>query len=203
MSVVADSPLSESPRQYFRRHLQQQTASASDLVGYLDQSIPRFGGSAEVRLAVEELVDRLGEFLCFGVARQESDEYGVWTSPQGPRLVVFVESASRAVARMASAMHTRVRLLASLDVARDDDLSCLCVIVGGFDERLMNEAVALKRASREVRLISTSALVLLAQTVEAGRQSHADVLTLLRPPSALADAIVSVVARTRQSATRP
>ena len=192
MSLVADSPLQESPRQYFRRHLQEQTSAPRDLLWYLDQSVPRFSGSAEVRLAVEELVDRLGAFLCFGVGRLDNDDYAVWTSPRGPRLVVWVESATRAVARMATMAHARTRLLASLDVARDDDLSCLCVLAGPGDERLLNEAVALRRATRELRLVSTSSLVPLAEAVEAGRLSHADVLTLLRPASALADGAIGV-----------
>jgi hypothetical protein len=201
VSLVADSPLQESPRQYFRRHLQEQTSTTRDLLWYLEQSVPRFSGSAEVRLAVEELADRLGEFLCFGVARGEGDDYGIWTSARGPRLVVWVESATRVVARMATIAHTRTRLLGSLDVSRDDDLSCLCVLAGAFDERLLNEAVALRRASRELRLVSTSSLVSLAESVEAGRLSHADVLTLLRPASVLADGVIGIAGG--DTVTRP
>ena len=201
MSLVADSPRQQSPRQYFRRHLQEQTATTRDLLWYLDQAVPRFSGSAEVRLAVEELADRLGEFLCFGVGRIEGDDYGIWTSPRGPRLVVWVESATRVIARMATIAHTRTRLLGSLDVTRDDDLSCLCVLAGAIDERLLNEAVALRRASRELRLVSTPSLVSLAESVEAGRLSHADVLTLLRPASVLADGVIGIAGG--DTVTRP
>ena len=93
---------------------------------------------------------------------------------------------------MASLTHTRARLLATLDVGRDDNLSCLCVLAGSVDERLLNEAVALRRASRELRLVSTSSLLALAERVEAGRLSHAEVLTLLRPASALADGVIAI-----------
>jgi hypothetical protein len=192
VTAVADLLGPDTPRQYFRRHLQQHTSSARDLIWYLDESVPRFTGSAEVRLAVEELVDRLGEFLCFAVGRDDGEEYGLWSSPRGPRLAVWVDSAARTVARMASITHVRTRLLATLDVARSDDLSCLCVLAGTVDERMLNEAVALRRASRELRLVSTSSLVTLATLVEAGRLSHADVLALLRPASALADGVIAI-----------
>ena len=65
-------PIRSSPNRHgsiFRRHLQHHTSTAADLTWYLDQSVPRFAGSAEVRLAVEELVDRLGIFLGFSTAR--------------------------------------------------------------------------------------------------------------------------------------
>jgi hypothetical protein len=191
VTLVADSPLSESPRHYFRRHLRQH-ASPSELVWYLDQSLPRFSGSAEVRLAVEELADRLGEFAGFCVSRADADAYAVWTSPLGPRLLVWVESGTRAIGTMASCLQSRTQCLGTLDVERDDDLTCLYVLAGALDERLLNEAVALRRASRKLRLISTGALVTLAASVERNRLAHAEALTLLRPASALADSLADL-----------
>ena len=193
MTPLAETALAESPRQYFRRHLQQHTFASSDLVWYLDESMPRFAGSAEVRLAVEELVDRLGEFAGFGAGREDADPYAVWTSPLGPRLVVWVDSGARAIAAMASALHRRTQLRVTLDVARDDDLTCLYVLVGTCDERLLNDAVTLRRASRHLRLISIPSLLSLAAAVERGRLSHRDAVSLLRPASALADGIVAVI----------
>lgn len=200
MTLVATTPPVESPRLFFRRHLQQRTATAADLAWYFDESTPRFAGSAEVRLAVEELVDRLGTFLGFDVARGDQDSSALWTSPLGPRLLVWVDSGTRAVATMTSALHRRTQLLATLDVARDGELTCLFVLVGTCDERLMNEAVTLRRASRQLRLISVPSLMSLTDTVDRGRFGHREALGLLRPPSALADGIVEVVA---QGSTRP
>jgi hypothetical protein len=192
VTLVAETALAESPREYFRRHLQQHALASSDLAWYLDESVPRFAGSAEVRLAVEELVDRLGEFLGFGVGRADAETYAIWTSSLGPRLVVWVDSSTRAIAAMASALHRRTQLRATLDVARDDDLTCLYALAGTCDERLLNEAVALRRASRQLRLISIPSLLSLAGAVERGRLTHRDALGLLRPASALADGIVDL-----------
>ena len=91
-------------------------------------------------------------------------------------------------------------LVDGLDVARDGELTCLFVLVGPCDERLMNEAVTLRRASRQLRLISVPSLMSLTDTVDRGRFAHREALGLLRPPSALADGIVEVVA---QGSTRP
>jgi hypothetical protein len=195
VTLVAHSSPAESPRLFFRRHLQQRTATAGDLAWYLDESTPKFSGSAEVRLAVEEIVDRLGTFLGFVVARGDPDAAALWTSPLGPRLLVWVDSGVRVVATMTSALHRRTQLLAALDVARDDELTCLFVLVGACDERLMNEAVTLRRASRQLRLISVPSLMSLTDAVDGGRLSHREALGLLRPSSALADGIVEVAAR--------
>jgi hypothetical protein len=196
VTVVADTgPLTETPRQYFRRHLHQQTASAGDLVWYLDQSVPRFGTSDEVRLAVEELVDRLGEFAGFNTSRADDAGHGLWASPRGQRLIVWVEEAGRAVALVGSGTHTRTRLLGTTAVEREDQLTCLYVLVGTLDERLLNEAVALRRAGRHVRLISVPALLDLSRAAGAGLRTHDDVLAALRPPSALADDLVARLVR--------
>ena len=103
MTTPADSVAAESPRQYFRRHLQCHTSSAADLAWYLDQSVPRFAGSAEVKLAVEELVDRLGDFLGFSTSRTDDDEYSVWASPTGQHFIVWTMDATRVVAGSAPA----------------------------------------------------------------------------------------------------
>jgi hypothetical protein len=195
VTLVADTAPVESPRLFFRRHLQQRTATAADLAWYFDESTPKFAGSAEVRLAVEELVDRLGTFLGFDVARGDSDSSALWSSPLGPRLLVWVDSGVRAIATMTSALHRRTQLLATLDVARDEQLTCLFVLVGTCDERLMNEAVTLRRASRQLRMISVPSLMSLTDGVGCGRLAHGEALGLLRPPSALADGIVKVVAQ--------
>jgi hypothetical protein len=200
VTLAADTSPAESPRIFFRRHLQQRTAAAADLAWYFDESTPKFAGSAQVRLAVEELVDRLGAFLGFGVGRADTNPCALWTSPLGPRLVVLVDTGVRAVATMTSALHCRTQLLATLGVGRDDDLTCLFVLVGSCDERLMNDAVTLRRASRQLRLVSVPSLLSLTDAVDRGRLAHREALGLLRPSSAMADGIVELVT---QGPTRP
>ena len=193
MTTPADSVALESPRQYFRRHLQCHTSSAADLAWYLDQSVPRFAGSSEVRLAVEEVVDRLGDFLGFSSSRTDDDEYSVWASATGQHFIVWTVDATRAVARVGAGAHTRDRLLASIAVDSDERLTCLYVLCGAVNERLLNEAVGLRRASGHVRLLTIDALSALAGLAESLTLTHDQVVSVLRPASALADTTVALL----------
>ena len=193
MTTPADSVAPESPRQYFRRHLQCHTSSAADLAWYLDQSVPRFAGSAEVKLAVEEVVDRLGDFLGFSTSRTDDDEYSVWASPTGQHLIVWTMDATRVVARVGAGAHTRDRLLASIAVDSDERLTCLYVLCGAVNERLLNEAVGLRRASGHVRLLTIDALSALTGLAESLSLTHDQVVAVLRPASALADTTVALL----------
>ncbi len=197
MTLVGDgaAPAAlESPRQFFRRHLQRQTSAAADLTWYLDQSVPRFAASAEVRLAVEEMVDRLGEFLGFSATRGEQDDHAVWRSAGGHVLLVRVLDAAGVVAAIGAGLHARDRALASPVVESAGALSCLLVVCGQADERRVNEAVALRRASLHMRIIGIAALAELAGRAEAAQLGHEQVVTLLRPASALADTMMGVLA---------
>lgn len=185
----------EPPRLYFRRHLQEQTARSADLTWYLDQAVPRIAGSGEVRLAVEELVDRLGTFLGFTPARDGDADHAVWSSADGSRLLVWVVEASRVVGRVGAGLHTRDRLLGSMPIPEEDRLTCLHVVCGAVNERHLDEAVALRRASRHTRLVTIDALMAACGLFEGGALSHDDVRALLRPPSALADAGVALAGR--------
>ena len=193
MTTPADLVALESPRQYFRRHLQCHTSSAADLAWYLDQSVPRFAGSAEVRLAVEEVVNRLGDFLGFSTSRTDDDEYSMWASPTGHHFIVWTMDATHVVGRVGAGAHTRDRLLASIAVDSDQRLTCLYVMCGVVNERLLNEAVGLRRASGHVRLLTIDALSALTELAELGTLTHDQVVSVLRPASALADATVALL----------
>lgn len=201
MTTPADSVAAESPRQYFRRHLRTHTSSATDLTWYLDQSVPRFSGSAEVRLAVEELVDRLGDFLGFSTDRNDRDDYSVWASPTGQQFMVWAMESSRAVACVGAGSHARERMLASLTVGSDEQVTCLYVVCGAAHERLLNEAVSLRRASRHVRIVTIDALTALARMADCAALAHDQIVTVLRPASALADAAIALLPST--AARRP
>jgi hypothetical protein len=193
VTILADSVVPESPRQYFRRHLQCHTSTAADLTWYLDQSVPRFAGSAEVRLAVEELVNRLGDFLGFSTSRADADEYSLWASATGQHFIVWTMDSTSVVARIGAGSHTRDRLLVSTAVETDDQLTCVYVVCGAANERLLNEAVGLRRATRQVRLVTVEALAALTRLAESGALAHDHVVTLLRPASALADATIALL----------
>ena len=194
MTLLADGGVNaDSPRLYFRTHLEQHTTKVVDLVWFLDQSIPKFAGSAEVRLAVEELIDRLGVFLGLAPTRDGDSDHGVWSSPDGAYFLVMAVDATCGVPSVSLGLHARDRLLASIAVTSEDQLSCLHVVCGTANERLLNEAVQLRRASRHLRFVTVDALMQLAGLVEAGKMSTNQAVAVLRPPSALADSAVALL----------
>jgi len=198
VTFLADGGVgADSPRLYFRKHLQQHTARAVDLIWFLDQSIPKFSGSAEVRLAVEELIDRLGSFLSLTTSRDGEGDHGLWSSPDGACLIVMAVDPARAVASVSTGLHLRDRLLGSVAVTSEDQLTCLHVVCGTANERLLNEAVHLRRAARHVRFITVDALMRLAGLFEVGKVSAEQALSVLRPASALADGVVGVLSPPR------
>ena len=87
----------ESPRAFFRRFLAERVLRGSDLNWYFDQALPHFGESDEVRLAVEEIVDRLARLVGFDVAREDEASHAVWTSPGGHQMLVWVLDRATAV----------------------------------------------------------------------------------------------------------
>jgi len=190
------------PRQWFRGYLRQHTTGTADLTWYFIQSVPRFGSDPEVQLAVEELVDQLGRILGFETNRDDDDAgSAVWVSPAGAHLLVWIVDAASAAARLGKIGHARDAILASVQVPTDDRLTCLCVVCGAANQRLLTEVLDLRRQSAHVRLVGIDALIRLAETSERGGLSHDEVVALLRPASPFADGVVSLLTSRTKAVT--
>lgn len=193
MTYLAEQRRTWSPREWFRGYLRQHIGGTADLTWYFIQSVPRFGSDPEVRLAVEELVDQLGRILGFESQRDEETASAVWTSPAGSHLLVWVVDAESAAARLGKIGHARDAVLASVQVPTDDRVTCLCIVCGAANHRLLTDVLDLRRQSAHVRLIGIDALIRLAETAERRGLSHDEIVLLLRPASPFADAVVSLV----------
>jgi hypothetical protein len=194
VDLIADA---DSPRQHLRDHLATQVTAVSDLDWYFDRSLPRFADSGEVRLAVEELVDHLGRIMGFAVERpDEEDTCAVWSSlANRVHLLVWVQDMPAAIARMGHCTRKRDELLPDLDAPTLDRVGCLSVVCGPVDRRLLQDAILVRRASDQVRLITVEALLSLAGMFERRELSHDALLAVLRPQGALADPLVQMLAR--------
>ncbi len=185
----------ESPRRYFRRFLGEQAPRASDLGWYFDQALPRVGENDEVRLAVEELVDQVGRFLEFEVTRDDESRHAVWSSKTGHQLLVWAVETATALAEMGQATRARDERLTSEHVTRWTDVSCLLVVCGRQNQRLLGDAIVLRRVGDHVRLCTVDGIRALADLHERGLVVHDDVLTVLRPASPFADPLVALIER--------
>ena len=197
--ATARAPAPESPRQHLRDHLAAHVTAVSDLTWYFDRALPRFHEGTEVRLAVEELVDHLGRAMGFAVDRPDQDDAcAVWSSAAlGARLLVWALDAPTTIARAGSFSRTRDQLLPQLHAPTLDRVSSLCVICGPVDRRLMQDAIVLRRAAEQVRLVTVDALMALGGLVERRCLTHEAAITVLRPQSALADPLVRMLSESR------
>ena len=80
-------------------------------------------------------------------------------------------------------------------------MTCLCIVCGAANQRLLTDVLDLRRQAAHVRLVGVDALIRMAETVERRGLSHDEVITLLRPASPFADAVVSLVTSRAPSAT--
>ena len=188
----AHDAAAETPREYFRRFLGLNAPGLSDLNWYFDEAVPRFGDGADVRLAVEELIDQIGRIVGFDAQRDEADGYGVWASAGGSHLLVWALDGAMALRQIGHAARSRDRLLAESTVPAGADATCLFVLCGEVNRRLLDDTVALRRASDQVRLISVESLRVLAALVEGRVLTHDGARLLLSPPSAFADPMIAL-----------
>lgn len=182
----------ETPRDYFRRFLRQNAPGAADLAWYFDQALPRFGEGDDVRLAVEELIDQIGRILGFEAQRDEADGYGVWSSAGGSHLLVWAVDAGMAQRQIGHAARARDAWLAGSTAPAGAQATCLLVLCGNVNQGLLNETVALRRASDHVRLITVESLRVLASLAESRVVTSEGARLLLAPPSAFADPMVAL-----------
>lgn len=193
MTFLVEQRRTWSPREWFRGYLRQHISGTADLTWYFIQSVPRFGSDPEVQLAVEELVDQLGRILGFDAQRDDETASAVWSSPGGSHLLVWVVDAQSAATRLGRIGHARDAVLASVQVPTDDRVSCLCIVCGSANHRLLADVLDIRRQAAHVRLIGIDALIRLAESAERRGLSHDEIVSLLRPASPFADAVVSLV----------
>lgn len=194
-SKISSNGTSVPPRRRFRAFLIERVTTAHGLQFYMDQAVPQFTQGAEVRLAVEELVDHAGRMLGFSVERDEGREWSVWTSPATARLIVGVETAAEAAAGIGQFTRRRDEAATPESYTPAEPMTGLTVVCGGGNRRLLEDAVVVRRAADQVRLITIDALIRLVAHARSGRASHAQALTILRPPGAFADPLVPLLDR--------
>ena len=190
--AALDTTPAETPREYFRRFLSQHAPGTSDLGWYFDQALPRFSEGADIRLAVEELIDQIGRIAGFDVVREETDGYGLWSSVGGSHLLVWALDAATALRQIGHAGRARDAWLAGAAAPAGAQATCLLVLCGDVNQRVLDDTVALRRASDQVRLITVDSLRVLASLVEGRVVTVEGARLLLSPPGAFADPMVAL-----------
>jgi len=184
-----------SLRARVRRQLPLQDAGLLLVREHLGRAVPQIETDAEARVAVEEIVGQLGGRLGFSARREAAEDVDVWTSPAGAALVVRPAGAGNVVEQLRWLSRARDRLLVQRGLPARK-LTALCIVCGALvNWRQIEEAALMRRTIDHVRVISLDALLSLAEVRAEGGLAHTDVLTLLRPASVCADAVVELVTR--------
>jgi hypothetical protein len=186
------------PRIRFRHHLRSGAVDLTQMREHLARAVPQLTTDPEARVAVEELVSHAGSLLGFSTARDPSDDADVWTSATGVSLMVGVAHGAEMPAALVALSHARERVLVSTGTAARK-VSVLCVVCGSqVDWRRLEDAVALRRALHDIRLVSVDALLTLVGLRGDRVLAHTDAVALLRPADSRADAMIDAVARYRR-----
>lgn len=196
-----DTPGNETPRERFRRYLQENVREVGQLRDYVEECL-RTPGDQYSR-ALQDLVNRTGQFLGFtvqfgryqGVAGQLGFD-GYWVSPSGFHIVAEVKT-SEVYAAKAATLVGYVDSLISERRIPSWDVALGLYAVGRPDPglRTLEHAIVAERRTHQLRVVSTESLLSLAEVMQDYDVTHEDILTLLRPTTPMVDAVVDLLAR--------
>jgi hypothetical protein len=196
-----DAPGNETPRERFCRYLQENVRAVGQLRDYVEECL-RSSGEQYSR-ALQDLVNRLGQFLGFDVTFGRYQGVvgklgfdGYWASPAGFHVVAEVKT-SEVYAVKTSALVGYVDGLISERQIPAWDVALGLYVVGRPDPEVgtLEHAIVAERRTHQLRVVSVESLLSLAELLQDYDVTHDDILAVLRPSSPTVDAIVDLLAR--------
>jgi hypothetical protein len=196
-----DSSGSDTPRERFRRFLQENVTRVGEVRDYIEECL-RTSGDQYSR-ALQDLVNHLGHFLGFqvtfgryhGVQGQIGFD-GYWLSPSGFHLVVEVKTSETYAIKTADLIGYIDRLISERTIPDWDHALGLYIVGRPNPEiRQLENAINAERRTHQLRIISVESLLSLAELMNSYDVSHDDALAVLRPSGPTIDSIVGLMAR--------
>lgn len=196
-----DTPGNETPRERFRRYLQENVREVGQLRDYVEECLRTSG--EQYNRALQDLVNRTGQFLGFtvqfgryqGVVGKLGFD-GYWASPSGFHIVAEVKT-SEVYAAKAATLVGYVDGLISERQTPSWDVALGLYVVGRPDPELrtLEHAIVAERRTHQLRVVSTESLLSLAELMQDYDVTHEDILAILRPSSPMVDAVVDLLTR--------
>ncbi len=179
-----DSPGTETPRERFRRFLLDRVSSVAQIAAMLEQSQERLGD--QCARARQDLIILLGRHLGFDITFGSYESIpgavrleGHWRSRRQARVAIEVRGEQTSDTDVDTLARTVAALSASLPPEPGERWVGLCVTTAYYTGARQLEAQLARRATRDLRGISTESLLWLADMAAERRVSHSDVLRLL------------------------
>jgi hypothetical protein len=204
--TLDDTPGLNTGRERFRRYLRENVNSPAGARDYAE-AWARIPGTQHQR-ALQDLVVHVGQFLGFAVAhgtyqreRGREDFGGLWRSREQDFTVVVQTNPAAVFARTGGLVDAIEALIAARQIASWNHAVGLYVVPkDDLEARQLEASIVQERRTDQLRLISVSALLVLADLVSKFAVRHESVLDILRPLGTRADPIVDALGRVAISA---
>jgi hypothetical protein len=196
-----DTEGDETPRERFRRFLQQNVCEIGQIQDYVEECLRNSGD--QYNRALQDLVNHLGRFLGFKVTfgryqgvRGKIGFDGHWISPTGFHIVGEVKTTDAYAIKTNTLVGYVDELISEKQVSSWDQALGL-YIVGRPDSdlRQLENAIVAERRTHQLRVISTESLLSLVEMMNEYKITHEEILPLLRPSGPRIDPIVDLMAR--------
>ena len=196
-----DAEGDQTPRERFRRHLQQKVSEVGQIQDYVEECLRNSG--EQYNRALQDLVNHLGRFLGFDVTfgryqgiRGKIGFDGYWKSPAGFHIVIEVKTTDVYTIKTATLIGYVDELISEKYISSWDYALGL-YIVGRPDSELrqLENAIMAEKRMTQLRIISTKSLLSLVEMMKEFKVVHEEILDLLRPSGPKIDPIVDLMAR--------
>ncbi len=196
-----DTEGNETPRERFRRFLQQKVCEVGQIQVYVEECLRNSGD--QYNRALQDMVNHIGSILGFDVTfgryqgiRGKIGFDGHWKSPAGFHIVIEVKTTDAYAIKTATLVGYVDELISEKSVSSWDYALGLYV-VGRSDSELrqLENAIMVEKRTNQLRIISTKSLLSLVEMMNEYKVAHEEILALLRPSGPKIDPIVDLMAR--------
>jgi hypothetical protein len=191
----------ETPRERFRRFLQQKVCEVGQIQVYVEECLKNSGD--QYNRALQDLVNHIGSILGFDVTfgryqgiRGKIGFDGHWKSPTGFHIVIEVKTTDVYAIKTATLVGYVDELISEKSVSSWDHALGLYVVARPDSElRQLENAIMAEKRTNQLRIISTKSLLSLVEMMNEYKVAHEEILALLRPSGPKIDPIVDLMAR--------
>lgn len=196
-----DTPGEQTPRERFRRFLQENVLEIGRLRDYVEECL-RNSGEQYCR-ALQDLVNHVGRFLQFEVTfgryhgiQGEIGFDGLWASPKGFHLVVEVKTTEVYAIKTSVLIDYANRLISEKKIP-DLDHAIGLYVVGRPDPevRQLENAIIAEKRTDQLRIVSVESLLTLAEMMTEYDVAHEDILAVLKPSGPTIDPVIDLMGR--------
>lgn len=195
-----DTPGGETPRERFRRYLQDNVKEVGQIRDYIEECLRNSGD--QYNRALQDLVNHLATFLEFNVVfgryqgtRGQIGFDGLWKSPTSFFIIPEVKTTEAYAIKTATLIGYVDALISEKKIPNWDHALGLYVI-GRPDPELpqLENSIIAEQRIHQLRIISVESLLSLAELMNEYDIGHGDILAILKPSGPIIDPVIELMA---------